>query len=305
MSKILVTGSSGTIGTRLCERLLSLDYQVIGIDKVPNKWNKDVQDITIVRNLNDANCFNGIPKDISTVIHLAANARVYNSVVNPDIAKENIDITYNILEFCRKNNIKKFLFASSREVYGDRSLSASEKDVEINNCESPYTASKIAGEALVYAYKKCYDLNYIVFRFSNVYGMYDDTARLVPLWIYQAKRGEDLRIFGRDKTLDFTYIDDTIDGISMACDYLPKCETFNLTYGQGVKLSKIAEIIIKGTNSTSNVVFENNREGEITFFEGNNALASDKLGFSPKTDVYEGLQKSIKWYGENEGIVPI
>ena len=297
MSNILVTGSSGTIGTRLCERLLSQGQTVIGIDKVPNKWNKDVQDITLVKNLNSKYCFIDIPKDISTVIHLAANARVYNSVLDPDIAKENIDITYNILEFCRKNSIKNFLFASSRETYGNKDMGIiSEKEIDIANCESPYSASKIAGESFVNSYQKCYDMNCINCRFSNVYGMYDDTDRLIPLFISLAKQDDDIIIFGEEKCLDFTYIDDAVNGVIKLVNHFPNSGTFNISKGEGVYLSYIVNLIKEEIDSSSKVVIKENREGEILNYVGDISLAKNLLNFSPQVSIVEGVRKSVQWY---------
>ena len=85
--------------------------------------------------------------------------------------------------------------------------------------ESPYSASKIASEAFIYSYARCYGLKYLVFRFSNVYGRYDSDLwrmeRVLPLWMHQLSRGEPITIFGGDeKVLDFTYVDDCVDGIA-------------------------------------------------------------------------------------------
>jgi UDP-glucose 4-epimerase len=142
IKKILVTGSSGTIGTRLCEKLLEKNYDIVGLDLKPNKWKKEINKITIIGDL--CNTIENLPKDIDLVIHLAANSRVYNLVLNPSLARDNFEMLFNILEFCRNNNIKKFIFASSREVYGNSNrIVHSEDEAYIKNCESPYTASKI------------------------------------------------------------------------------------------------------------------------------------------------------------------
>ena len=153
---ILVTGSSGTIGTRLCERLLAEGYAVTGADWEPCQWNADVEKIRVNIDLRDANQFSilnsqfSIPPDL--IIHLAANARVYELVEHPERAMDNIIDTFNILEFARKNGIKKLMFASSRETYGNIDLPDGEKYSEdkahFMTCASPYAASKLSGEAL-------------------------------------------------------------------------------------------------------------------------------------------------------------
>ncbi|MBI4129603.1 NAD-dependent epimerase/dehydratase family protein, partial [Candidatus Peregrinibacteria bacterium] len=153
--RILVTGSSGTIGTRLCEKLLEQGHDVVGIDWKPNKWNADVETITThldLRNLDELQTTN-YPLQTDAVIHLAANARVYELVENPGRARDNMLTTFNVLEWARKHGVRKFLFASSRETYGNAgALAYREEMADFRNCESPYTASKIAGEALIQAY---------------------------------------------------------------------------------------------------------------------------------------------------------
>ena len=101
---ILITGSSGTIGTRLSEILIRYGYNVFCCDKRLNFWNKEVNDRTIKINLRSKSAIKlKLPKKIDLIIHLAANARVNNLVINPNLAKENIDILFNVLEYGRKN----------------------------------------------------------------------------------------------------------------------------------------------------------------------------------------------------------
>ena len=158
---IIVTGSSGTIGTRLMQTLISKGYKVIGIDKVKNKWDKKVNSLTKIIDLRNQSKLLELNVKADIIIHLAANARVYNLVVNPKLAKDNVSTVFNVCEFARKKNIKKILFASSREVYGDSGLILhSEEDAYMKNCESPYTASKVFGETLITSYMKCYEINY-------------------------------------------------------------------------------------------------------------------------------------------------
>ena len=300
--KILVTGSSGTIGTRLCEKLIEGGHEVVGADWEPSKWNPAIQEITIDADLRDEKACDKLPKDIELIIHLAANARVYELVENPDRARDNILSTFNILEYARKNGINKFMFASSRETYGNTDAEVlSEDKADFSNCESPYTASKIAGEALVEAYKRCYKIDSIIFRFSNVYGMYDDSVRVVPLFIRQARAGEPLTIFGRDKCLDFTYIDDTVTGIIQAVEKFDtaKNETYNLAYGEGATILHLAERIIELTGSSSAIEMGDIRTGEIVKYVADITKAKKYLGFEPKISFDEGIEKAIAWYATN------
>jgi nucleoside-diphosphate-sugar epimerase len=299
--KILVTGSSGTIGTHLCDTLLKRGDQVVGMDIVPNKWQPSVQAVTVIGDLRKKEDFSQLPKDIDICIHLGANARVYELVEDPERALDNFVTLFHTLEFCRKNGVKKFLFASSREGYGNVHADLYTEDmVRLENCESPYTASKVGGEALVHAYEKCYDIECIIFRFSNVYGMYDDSERVVPLFIRKARKGEKLTVFG-NKSLDFTYIDDAIQALIRAIDDFDaaKGDTYNIAYGEGNTIVKLAETINEYFKSAGGIDLGNIRTGEISRYVADISKAVQKLGYKPKTAFGEGLMKAIEWYVKN------
>jgi len=299
IKKILITGSSGTIGTRLFERLLEAGYQVTGFDKKHNKWHVNLDRLTIVGDLFNRNDIMKLPTNFDLIIHLAANARVYDLVLSPDLALENIVSTYNILEFARSNKIKKVFFSSSRETYGNREgIIAKEENVDIQLCESPYAASKISDEVLVYSYSRCYGIDYIICRFSNVYGMYDESERFIPLMIKKMKNDQDIKIYGKDKILDFTYIDDCVDGI-IGCVknfFEAKNNVFNIASGSGEKLTKVAQIIKKELRSESKIIIEDNRLGEVTKFVADISKANKVLDYSSKILIEMGIKLSISWY---------
>lgn len=300
--KILVTGSSGTIGTRLCERLLADGHTVVGADWKDNKWQPSVQAVTINADLRDPEQVKKLPTDVEAVIHLAANARVHDLVIDPDRALDNVKDTYNMLEYARKNGIKKFFFASSRETYGNIPAqdSYTEDMARMENCASPYTASKIAGESFVESYTRCYGVDHIIIRFSNVYGMYDESDRVVPLFIRKARKNEPLAVFGQ-KCLDFTYIDDAIDGVVKALENFDtaKNATYNIAYGQGTTITDLAEQVKKLVGSTSEVSMGSIRVGEIARYIANIDKARTAFGYGPKTPFEEGIRRSVEWYGAN------
>ncbi len=299
IKKILVTGSSGTIGTRLCEKLLEKGYQVVGADWKPNKWSARVQDITLDIDLRDKfKVIDKLPKDIDLVIHLAANARVFNLVVDPDLARDNFLTLFNMLEYARINRIPRFIFSSSREVYGNSDKQTYfEDEADVKNCESPYSASKISGEALVRSYQKCYNIDFVIFRFSNVYGMYDDSDRVVPLFIKLCRQGKDLIVFGKDKSLDFTYIDDTISGVISSIERFESVRNnvYNLAFGESTSISELARMIKELTGSRVSININDNRTGEVVKYTASISKAKEKLGYNPKTDIKEGLKKSVEW----------
>ena len=317
MTRILVTGSSGTIGTRLCERLLQTykgeTDEIIGLDRNINPFNKSVNDITKIADLLKPETYARYSLDFENadiLIHLAANARVYDLVKEPELARDNMLTVFNALELARKLKIPIFIFASSRETYGNTEDAIhSEEDVRIERCESPYTASKMAGEALVHSYAKCYGIKSVILRFSNVYGMYDRSDRFVPLMIGLARKNKPMNIFGRDKLLDFTYIYDTVNGIMLCVEGIMstdrrRCDaiagnTFNIATGDASRLIDVAEMIKTKLESSSPIVIKDNRPGEVVKCRIDISKARELLGYKPQVGIEEGIKKSVEWYSRN------
>ena len=196
---------------------------MFGVDKRQNTWTDEfpylLQDLA-GHYAAFRGGINGVEyPEVDLVVHLAAHAKVHQLVRQPHRALENAVMTFNVLEYARLRNVP-IVFSSSREVYGDvhRFEEYGEQVADFAYAESTYSASKISGEAFVYSYARCYGLPYLVFRFSNVYGRFDNDlhrmVRVIPLFIHSMLRGEPITIYGgNDKTLDFTYVDDCIDGI--------------------------------------------------------------------------------------------
>lgn len=297
--RILLTGSSGTIGTRLFETLLS-SHEVVGVDIRRNKWNSELNRKTVIVDLRERKEFARLPEHFDIAIHFAANARVYELVKEPRLALDNMVMTFNLLEYARRNRIGGVLFASSRESYGNimDDEAISEDRVRLDNCESPYAASKVSGEAMVQAYRRAYGLNFVMIRFSNVYGMYDDSERVVPIWTRQCMKGEDLIVYGKDKLLDFTYIDDAVDGVVRAIDRFDKVggNVFNIAYGEAVALLDVANMLKRLLNSNSRMVIEGNRPGEVWKFKADVSKAKKLLNYQPKVAIEDGLTRAVEWY---------
>jgi UDP-glucose 4-epimerase len=223
-------------------------------------------------------------------------------VENPDRARDNVLTTFNMLEFARTQGIKRFMFASSREGYGNIAAQTyAENLVRIENCESPYTASKLAGEALVEAYRRCYGIDQITFRFSNVYGMYDDSVRVVPLFIRCARKNESISVFGKEKCLDFTYIDDAVHGILCAVEKFDtaKNDVYNIAFGQGTTLLQLAEDVKRLLKSSSTIKVGAPRTGEVIRYIADIAKAKKVLGYKPTTPFSAGVENAVAWYTEN------
>lgn len=309
--RILITGSSGQIGTNLALRLQSEGHFVFGIDKRLNSWTGKIP--TLLQDLSAPHHdFKGgighvdYPADLDGVVHLAAHAKVHELVDQPDRALENIAMTFNVLEFCRHNRLP-IIFSSSREVYGDIHRYITEESyADFAYTESPYSASKISGEALIYSYAQCYDLRYIVFRFSNVYGRYDidleRMERVIPLFVRKISNGEPITVFGEDKVLDFTYIDDCIEGICKGIELLvggrEGNQTINLAFGQGNSLVAMANYIGEALGIQPEMTIRPARVGEVTRYIANIGKARALLGYNPGTPLREGIHKAVAWSTE-------
>jgi UDP-glucuronate 4-epimerase len=310
--RILITGSSGQIGTNLALRLVGNGHDVFGVDKRPNTWTREFE--TLLQDLAGHYApfrggMNGVEwPEVDLVVHLAAHAKVHQLVRQPQRALENTMMTFNILEYCRALELP-LVFSSTREVYGDvhRFEGYGEATADFAFTESPYSASKISSEAFIYSYAKCYGLRYLVFRFSNVYGRYDNDLqrmeRVIPLFIHQLGRGEPITVYGGDdKVLDFTYIDDCIDGIARGVERLAAgavdSETINLAYGQGNTLVRAAELIARRLEVSPRITKERSLVGEVTRYVADISKARDLLDWQPRTPLDEGIPRAVDWFRE-------
>ncbi|NDJ53735.1 MAG: NAD-dependent epimerase/dehydratase family protein [Chloroflexi bacterium] len=305
---VLITGSSGQIGTNLGLSLLERGVQVTGVDIRPNTWTDRIPTLIQDLSLSVGHFQGGIgdlayPDDIDVVVHLAAHAKVHQLVQLPHMAMENVMMTFNVLEYCRHHNLP-IIYSSSREVYGDIQRYITEESyADFAFTESPYSASKISGEAFVYSYAQCYDLRYLVFRFSNVYGRYDNDIermeRVIPKFIRMIANDEQITVYGEKKILDFTYVDDCVGGIISGIDLLVSGEdanhTINLAYGQGNSLITMANHIAEALGKTANMEIEPSRVGEVTHYVANIGKARSLLGYDPKMPLKEGIAAAVAW----------
>jgi UDP-glucose 4-epimerase len=316
--RILLTGSSGQIGTNLALRLLEEGHEVFGVDKRLNTWTDEfpylLQDLA-GHYAPFAGGINGVEyPEVDLVVHLAAHAKVHQLVRQPQRALENAVMTFNVLEYARQRNLP-FVFSSSREVYGDvhRFEEYGEQVADFAYTESTYSASKIAGEAFVYSYARCYGLRYLVFRFSNVYGRYDSDlqrmVRVIPLFIHSMLRNEPITIYGgREKTLDFTYVDDCVNGIVRGIEGLAEDrvvnQTINLAFGRGNTLVHCAERIAAELDVDPQVTLAPSLLGEVTHYVADLNKARELLGYEPNVPLDEGISRAVAWFLEHRAAHP-
>lgn len=272
MKNYIITGHKGMIGEHLKKELDKTYECKLTIDKRENG------DLT----------FGDFVPDMKAdmFVHLAAHCKINDGTLDPRLPFiNNVQGTFNCLEYCRHNDIKKFIYASSSRV--------------LSKEENPYTASKKFGENLCEAYRRCYGIEFLVIRPSTVYGEHDDkTGRLITNWAKQALNGEPLEIFGnKDKTLDFTHVSDFVDGAKLLIDNWEstKNKAYDISGEDERTLVDVYDLIIKETNSKSKLIF---KEPEIAQPQSIKIDISNmkKLGYNPKVKLEEGIKQLVEYY---------
>ncbi len=305
--RILITGSSGQIGTNLGLLLLAEGHEVLGIDKVPNTWTDaiDTEKVDLVAVGRGTQTWSP-PWQPDCIVHLAAWAKVHRLVVEPEKALENIEMAFAALEIARATGAP-IVFGSSREVYGDiHQHITDEAMADFVVAESPYSASKIAGEALFYSYARCYGIRHLVFRFSNVYGRYDNDMermeRVIPLFVREIEAERPITAYGRQKMFDFTYVDDCVRGVAAGIQGLiagtVENQTINLAYGQGQTLQDLINLIELALGKTATVTYEPPLTGEVTRYVADISKARELLGYEPEVPLTLGIRKYVAWCRE-------
>jgi len=270
---IILTGNKGLIGTSLEKRLKKDGHKIVmGID---------LRDGKNVLNISDFE----IKDKVDMVIHTAAHCKINQSITSPGITHlNNVDGTFQVLEFCRKNKIPKIVSFSSSRV--------------LSKEKNPYTASKLYGEELCKGYHDSYGIDYIIIRPSTVYApFWDETKRLMHLFVTNALAEKDLEIYGdpKTKTLDFTYIDDFVEGVMLAINNPEWNKEYNISGNDEANIYELAKFIVKETESSSKIKLYDSEIAQPQQVRVDTS-AIEKIGYSPKVKLEEGVKRTISWY---------
>ena len=309
--RILVTGAYGFIGSRIVERLLEMGHDVTAMDnketygvitpeelKKLYKWRQRHWTKSASRVEGDVTDPNHVLSAFKPrpeyVIHLASYPRA--KIVNNDpwIGVQNvIGGTVNLLWHCQHMPVKKFVFISSSMIYGD--FSDGTKEDAITKPNNLYGEAKLTAERFVKHYHQQHNINYAVVRPSGVYGPGDMEDRVLSKFFHKAMRNETLTVHDGDNKVDFTYVDDTADGIIKATLSEVSNRSFNITAGNATSLRTAAEKIIALTGSKSGIL----DTGVHKLYPRRGTLditrAKDLLGYQPITSFDEGLEKYYEW----------
>jgi len=312
--KYLVTGGAGFIGYHTAKFLLERKDNVVIVDNFNEYYDPSLKESRI-NNLKNYPNLEVIKADISDfevmetifknhrfdkICHLAAQAGVRYSIVNPFVyERSNILGTLNLLELCRKYNVKHFIFASSSSVYGNnKNIPSSETD-KVDSQISFYAATKKSNEETAYVYHDLYGINCTGLRIFTAYGPFGRPDMAIFLFTKQILNGEEVKLFNDgDMKRDFTYIGDIVSGIISALDKSYPFEIFNLARGKQVLLKDFVDEIELNLKIKAKKAYLPLQPGDVKETFGDITKAMRMLNYNPKTTIKEGVKKFVDWYKE-------
>jgi nucleoside-diphosphate-sugar epimerase len=310
ISKVLVTGGAGFIGSHLVDRLLGEGFEVTVLDDFSRgqmqniKAHINLEELHLVRgDVKDASTVKEVIVGVDAVFHEAALVDVPLSVQNPVLFNDvNLVGTLNLLKASLDSDVKRFIFASSAAVYGD---SKPARKSENTPCKprSPYAVSKLAAENYVKIFNELYGLETVSLRYFNVYGPRQVAGSsynaVITSFISRLLCEQPPIIYGDGKqTRDFVHVDDVVSANLLALESRNAvCEVFNIASGTSVSVSELAKILQQIANEERlKPIFAENRPGDIKHCLGDIGKAEELLGFHPEIRLEAGLSKLVEWF---------
>ena len=304
--KILITGAAGFLGSHLCDRFIKEGYQVIGMD------NLITGDMKNINHLLKRDEFEFFHYDVTNFVHVAGKLDYILHFASPASPIDYLKIPiqtlkvssigiFHLLGLAKEKNAR-ILIASTSEVYGDPLVHPQSEDYYGNvNTIGPrgvYDEAKRFQESMTMAYHRFHGLETRIARIFNTYGprMRLNDGRVIPAFIGQALRGEDLTVFGDgSQTRSFCYVDDQIEGIYrlLLSDY---SEPVNIGNPDEITIKQFAEEIIKLTNSNQKIIYKSLPEDDPLRRQPDITRAKEILGWEPKVSRSEGMKISYDYF---------
>ncbi|HZB44619.1 MAG TPA: GDP-mannose 4,6-dehydratase [Pyrinomonadaceae bacterium] len=318
MREILVTGGAGFIGSHLVERLLGEGrWRVTVVDDFNDFYDPSIkranvrphegrEDFRLVEaDIRDraalGRVFDGGRFDV--IVHLAARAGVRPSLAEPVLYTEtNIGGTVNLLELARAHGVRQFVFGSSSSVYGENEKVPFAEDDPVFNPISPYAATKAAGELLCHTYSHLHGLRCVCLRFFTVYGARQRPDLAIHKFARLISEGKPIPVFGDGTTRrDYTYVDDIIAGVRAAVDYEASgYEVVNLGESRTVSLSELIALLEKELGREAVIDRQPAQPGDVPRTFADITKARRLLGYSPQTQIEDGIRKFVEWFKSSE-----
>ena len=329
---ISVTGAAGFIGSHVAQRLLERGDTVVGLDNVNDYYDPTLKEARLARltpfekftfhrqDLSDRAAMKALFESgaIRRVVHLAAQAGVRYSLINPHAYTEsNIEGFLNILEGCRHANVEHLVYASSSSVYGGNTKMPFSVRDNVDHPVSLYAASKKANELMAHTYAHLFNLPCSGLRFFTVYGPWGrpDMALFIFTKAILEDKPIDLFNFGKMQR-DFTYIDDIVTGVVHVLDKpaesdptwsgdAPKPESsaspyrlYNIGNHSPVELMRFVEIIEEAIGKKAIKNLQPMQPGDVPATYADVSELMEQYSFQPNTPLEEGIRRFIEWYRE-------
>ena len=302
LSKVLVTGGAGFIGSRLVDKLVCKGYSVVVLDNLCSgsrrnlRSHLDCDDFRLVKgDVRDREDVGDAMDGVDAVVHLAALIDVESSVNSPfETHDVNVSGTLSVLSEAVERGVRRFLFASSAAVYGDGSLPPLREDFPPKPI-SPYAASKVAAELYCQAFNRSYGLGTVILRYFNVYGPrreFSPSGGVVERFLSNALGGKPLVVFGDGKqSRDFIYLDDVIEATMLALESdNPHGKVLNICTGRPATLNELVDLVQEIVGKEIETKYFVERRGDVRYNYGDPAKAEEVIGFKAKVDLKMGLE---------------
>jgi len=300
--KTVVTGGAGFIGSNIAAALFERGDEVVVLDDLSSGHAANLASHADIK-LVEGSVLNGdlvaeVTRGADVVFHHAASVGNKRSIDDPrhDVMVNAVG-TVNVLEGCRHGGVRKIVYASSAGIFGElRELPISESHPL--EPDSPYGASKLAGEKACLAYAKLYDLEAVALRYFNVYGpnqRFDEYGNVIPIFVFQMLDGETLTIFGDgEQTRDFINVRDVVQANLKAADSRGVSGAFNLGSGSRVSINDLVRELAR-LDGELDVRYGPPRPGDVRDSLADISRAHDALGFSPSVALPQGLREYVSW----------
>jgi len=237
-------------------------------------------------------------------IHFAAESHVDNSIKNPWLFLEtNVLGTQNLLALHKEFGLHRFHYIGTDEVYGELPLDRPDllftEDTPLNP-HSPYSTSKAGWDMLTHAYHRTYGTDVVITRCSNNYGPYQDTEKLIPLFIHRLMHDEKVPLYGDGKNVrDWLYVEDHVDAIWEVFTRGSSWEVYNVWWNNEYSNLEITNILLESFGyGEEHIEYVEDRAGHDRRYAIDNTKITTELGWSPQVSFEEGIQKTIQWYKE-------
>ncbi len=319
MTRVLVTGAAGFIGSHVVEALLAQGSEVVGIDNFDPFYARSMKE----RNLAEVGTRSGfrfreqdmldVPAlrtllDPDTVlVHLAAKAGVRPSIEDPvGYARANVTGTAAVLEAARQAGVSRIVFGSSSSVYGDSTPAPFREDAIATVPVSPYAATKRAGELLLSSVTPIYGFKAASLRFFTVYGPRQRPDLAIHSFARKMVEGRTLTLFGDGtQARDYTYCDDIVAGVLAAIAWTATAavgvETFNLGGNRSIQTEAMVAEIGRALGVEPKIEWAPMQPGDVQQTAADLTKSGAMLGYAPKTPFAEGIRRFIRWFREAYG----